>query len=158
MTADELMDAYEECISYLRKAQSRQRIPSLKRISLVNFTIKVYLNIQFCKHSSRWPSSILYKISFNCHCWCSGVYCIWLSHICGMHGVSAACVICDVCRNALQRIDVMPMQRRHAVQGNVALVVTQTCSLVWFVVIKEVQLLWCILWSVVLRVEDSYNM
>lgn len=38
------MDAYEVCISSLRKAQSRRRISSLKRISPANFTKEVYLN------------------------------------------------------------------------------------------------------------------
>ena len=39
------MDAYEVCISNLRKAQSRRRISSLKRISPVNFTKEVSLAV-----------------------------------------------------------------------------------------------------------------
>ncbi|XP_048325003.2 protein-tyrosine sulfotransferase isoform X2 [Ziziphus jujuba] len=38
MTVGELMDAYEVCISSLRKAQSRRRTSSLKRIAPANFT------------------------------------------------------------------------------------------------------------------------
>ncbi|KAF7823389.1 protein-tyrosine sulfotransferase [Senna tora] len=38
MTVGKLMEAYETCISGLRKAQSRRRVSSLKRISPVNFT------------------------------------------------------------------------------------------------------------------------
>lgn len=45
MTAGELMDAYEVCISNLRKAQSRRRNVSLKRISPVNFTKEARLQV-----------------------------------------------------------------------------------------------------------------
>ncbi|KAI3923078.1 hypothetical protein MKW92_031774 [Papaver armeniacum] len=38
MTVGKLMDAYEVCISSLRKAQGRRRIASLKRISPANFS------------------------------------------------------------------------------------------------------------------------
>ncbi|KAH7542642.1 hypothetical protein FEM48_Zijuj02G0095800 [Ziziphus jujuba var. spinosa] len=38
LTVGELMDAYEVCISSLRKAQSRRRTSSLKRIAPANFT------------------------------------------------------------------------------------------------------------------------
>lgn len=53
MTVGELMDAYEVCISNLRKAQSRRRISSLKRISPVNFTKEARLQV---------PEEILHKI------------------------------------------------------------------------------------------------
>ncbi|XP_029127184.1 protein-tyrosine sulfotransferase [Cajanus cajan] len=45
MTAGELMDAYEVCISNLRKAQSRRRVSSLKKISPVNFTKEARLQV-----------------------------------------------------------------------------------------------------------------
>ncbi|XP_060169531.1 protein-tyrosine sulfotransferase [Lycium barbarum] len=38
MTAGKLMDAYESCISNLRKTQSERRVNSLKKISPANFT------------------------------------------------------------------------------------------------------------------------
>ncbi|KAK7262297.1 hypothetical protein RJT34_29863 [Clitoria ternatea] len=45
MTVGELMDAYEVCISKLRKAQSHRRVSSLKRISPVNFTKEARLQV-----------------------------------------------------------------------------------------------------------------
>ncbi|RYR44953.1 hypothetical protein Ahy_A08g041214 isoform A [Arachis hypogaea] len=45
MSAKELMDAYEGCISNLRKAQSSRRIASLKGISPVNFTKEARLRV-----------------------------------------------------------------------------------------------------------------
>ncbi|KAK7312575.1 hypothetical protein VNO77_36527 [Canavalia gladiata] len=45
MTVGELMDAYEICISNLRKAQSRRRSTSLMRISPVNFTKEARLQV-----------------------------------------------------------------------------------------------------------------
>ncbi|TKY67208.1 Protein-tyrosine sulfotransferase [Spatholobus suberectus] len=53
MTVGELMDAYEVCISNLRKAQSRRRISSLKRISPVNFTKEARLQV---------PEEVLHEI------------------------------------------------------------------------------------------------
>lgn len=38
------MEAYEDCISSLREAQTRRRTSSLKRISPANFTKEVALN------------------------------------------------------------------------------------------------------------------
>ncbi|CAA7390461.1 unnamed protein product [Spirodela intermedia] len=43
MTVGKLMEAYEECISILRKSQSTRRTASLKRISPVNFSKKARL-------------------------------------------------------------------------------------------------------------------
>ncbi|XP_061353895.1 protein-tyrosine sulfotransferase isoform X2 [Gastrolobium bilobum] len=45
MTVGKLMDAYEVCISNLRKTQSRRRISSLKRISPVNFSKEARLQV-----------------------------------------------------------------------------------------------------------------
>ncbi|XP_027347137.1 protein-tyrosine sulfotransferase isoform X2 [Abrus precatorius] len=57
MTVRELMNAYEVCISNLRKAQSRRRISSLKRISPVNFTKEARFQV---------PEEVLQEIrSFN---------------------------------------------------------------------------------------------
>ncbi|XP_019413494.1 PREDICTED: protein-tyrosine sulfotransferase isoform X2 [Lupinus angustifolius] len=45
MTVGELMNAYEGCISNLRKSQSRRRIASLKKISPVNFSREARLHV-----------------------------------------------------------------------------------------------------------------
>ncbi|KAK7257701.1 hypothetical protein RIF29_31864 [Crotalaria pallida] len=45
MTAGQLMDAYEGCISNLRKTQSQRRVTSLKRISPVNFSREARLQV-----------------------------------------------------------------------------------------------------------------
>ncbi|KAE9620560.1 putative protein-tyrosine sulfotransferase [Lupinus albus] len=45
MTVGELMNAYEGCISKLRKSQSRRRIASLKKISPVNFSREARLHV-----------------------------------------------------------------------------------------------------------------
>lgn len=45
MTVGELMEAYEDCISSLRKAQTRRRTSSLKRISPANFTKEARLQV-----------------------------------------------------------------------------------------------------------------
>lgn len=49
MTVGDLMDAYEVCISSLRKAQTQRRTSSLKRISPANFTKEVYENFSLMK-------------------------------------------------------------------------------------------------------------
>lgn len=54
MTVGELMEAYESCISSLRKAQSRRRISSLKRISPANFSKEARLKV---------PESLLQQIA-----------------------------------------------------------------------------------------------
>lgn len=48
MTVEDLMEAYEGCISSLRKTQAARRTASLKRISPANFSKEVYLIIHQC--------------------------------------------------------------------------------------------------------------
>ncbi|KAI4322274.1 hypothetical protein L6164_021985 [Bauhinia variegata] len=55
MTVGELMEAYEDCISGLRKAQGRRRTSSLKRISPVNFSKEARLQV---------PEEVLQQIRF----------------------------------------------------------------------------------------------
>uniref|UniRef100_A0A7C9DFK1 Uncharacterized protein n=1 Tax=Opuntia streptacantha TaxID=393608 RepID=A0A7C9DFK1_OPUST len=45
MTVGKLMEAYEVCITSLRKSQSRRRINSLTRIAPVNFTKEARLRV-----------------------------------------------------------------------------------------------------------------
>ncbi|KAF3783157.1 hypothetical protein EJ110_NYTH32882 [Nymphaea thermarum] len=57
MTVGRLMEAYEQCISSLRKSQSVRRTSSLKKISPANFTKEARLHV---------PDSIIQQIlSFN---------------------------------------------------------------------------------------------